>query len=111
MDPGNCSDIVAEHDKFSLRSFGLNLGEAIFWAVLVHGLVINLQNFGIDQNYVQRYVASFSDREARKSVWIGGLLYIPVSALFFFLETALFAYYVTHPAALPEAYQDPAAGG
>ena len=41
-------------------------------------LVINLQNFGIDQNYVQRYVASKSDAEARKSVWLGGLTYLPL---------------------------------
>ena len=107
--PSQLFTIAAENDKFSLGSFGLNMGEATFWVVLVYGLVINLQNFGIDQNYVQRYVASSSDREARKSVWMGGLLYIPVSAIFFFLGTALFAFYATHPGALPEAYQDPAA--
>jgi SSS family solute:Na+ symporter len=70
--------------------------------------VINLQNFGIDQNYVQRYLAASSDAQARRSVWLGGLLYVPLSALFFFIGSALFTYYLAHPEQLPEAYRDSA---
>ena len=106
--PGQLFAIAAEHDKFSLGSFGLSLFQSTFWVTLVYGLVINLQNFGIDQNYVQRYFASRSDSEARKSVWLGGLLYIPVSATFFFIGTALFAYYRAFPGRLPADYRDPA---
>jgi SSS family solute:Na+ symporter len=58
---------------------------------------MNLQNFGIDQNFVQRYITAKSDKEAKKSVWLGGLLYVPVSLLFFFIGTGLFTYYHTHP--------------
>jgi len=104
--PGQVFTIAAEHDKFSLGSFGTSLAAPTFWVVLIYGVVMNLQNFGVDQNYVQRYHASKSDAEARKSVWIGSLLYVPLSALFFFIGTALFAYYTANPAALPEAYQD-----
>ena len=68
-------------------------------------MVTNLQNFGIDQSYTQRYVASRSDAEARKSVWLGGLLYVPVSAVFFFIGTALFAWYQTHPTDLEKVRQ------
>ncbi len=71
----------------------IDLGSATILVVLLYGLAINLQNFGIDQSYVQRYIASSSDREARRSLWLGGLLYVPVSALFFFIGTTLFAYY------------------
>ena len=67
-----------------------------FWVILLYGIVINLQNFGIDQNYIQRYIASKTDRDARKSVWLGGLLYVPVSALFFLIGTQLFSYYHVH---------------
>jgi len=94
--------IAADHDKFSLGSFGISLAEPTFWVVLIYGVTMNLQNFGIDQSYVQRYIASRSDREARKSVWLGGLLYVPVSAVFFFIGTSLFAYYHTHPTALED---------
>lgn len=106
--PGQVFRLAAEHDKFSLGSFGPSLAEPTFWVVLVYGLVINLQNFGVDQNYVQRYHTSSSEAEARKSVWLGALLYVPLSAVFFFIGTALFAYYAAHPDALPEAYRDPA---
>ena len=106
---GQLLDIAATQDKFSLGSFGADLGASTFWVMLAYGIVINLQNFGIDQNYVQRYVASRSDAEARKSVWLGGLLYVPVSAVFFFIGTALFAFYTAHPEQLPVAYREAAA--
>ncbi len=99
--PGQLFEIARESDKFSLGDFGTSIALPTFWVTLVYGLFINLNNFGIDQNYVQRYVASSSDREARKSVWLGGLLYVPVSAIFFFIGTALFAYYTANPADLP----------
>ncbi len=105
--PGQVFTLAAENDKFSLGSFGSSLTAPTFWVVLVYGVVINLQNFGVDQNYVQRYHTSKSDAEARKSVWLGSLLYVPLSALFFFIGTALFAFYAANPGSLPEVYQDP----
>ncbi|WP_168563713.1 sodium:solute symporter [Crateriforma spongiae] len=86
-------EVANSGDKFSLGDFGWSTTKPTFWVVLVYGIVINLQNFGIDQSYVQRYVASSSDREAKKSLWLGGLLYVPVSALFFLIGTTLFVYY------------------
>jgi SSS family solute:Na+ symporter len=106
--PGQVFAVAAANDKFSLGSYSFDLTQATFWVVLVYGLVINLQNFGIDQNYIQRYLTAKSDREARKSVWLGGLLYVPLSAVFFFIGTAMFAYYATHPGTLPPEYADPA---
>ncbi|UCH54466.1 MAG: sodium:solute symporter, partial [Pseudomonadota bacterium] len=48
-------DVAAEHGKFSLGSFVPDPTVAGFWVVLIYGLFINLQNFGIDQSYIQRY--------------------------------------------------------
>lgn len=104
--PGQLFRIAAEHDKFSLGRFDASLTDATFWVVLIYGIVINLQNFGIDQSYIQRYIASKDDRHARKSVWLGGLLYVPVSAVFFFIGTGLFAFYQAHPDALGELRRD-----
>ncbi|NQT16071.1 MAG: sodium/solute symporter, partial [Planctomycetes bacterium] len=84
-------------NKFSLGSFGLNLTETTFWVVLIYGIVMNLNNFGIDQNFVQRYHAAKSDRDAVRSVWLGALLYVPISAVFLFIGTALYAYYEAQP--------------
>lgn len=77
------------------------LAQPTFWVVLVYGIVLNLQNFGIDQSYVQRYITAKSDRAAQRSVWIGALLYLPIGAAFFFIGTALYAFYAISPALLP----------
>jgi SSS family solute:Na+ symporter len=94
-------------DKFSLGSFSLRPDQATFWVVLAYGLAINLGNFGIDQSYVQRYIATSDEREAKRSVWRTAGLYVPVSALFFFIGTGLYALYATRPELLPTGL-DPA---
>jgi SSS family solute:Na+ symporter len=104
--PVQMFEIASEHNKFSLGSFSLSLKESTFWVVLVYGIFINLNNYGIDQNYIQRYMASKSDREAKRSALFGGLLYIPVSLVFFMIGTALFSYYTAQPYALPAEYAD-----
>lgn len=93
--------IAGEADKFSLGSFKLDFTTSTFWMILVYGLFINLQNFGIDQSYVQRYLTAKTEAEAKKSTWLGSLLYVPVSLIFFFIGTALFAYYQSLPNLLP----------
>lgn len=98
--------IAGEQGKFGLGSFGLELSTSTFWVVLVYGLFINLQNFGIDQNYIQRYMASRSDGAAKRSALSGGMLYIPVSMLFLFIGTALYTYYTSGAAVLPADLQD-----
>ncbi|MFC0878783.1 sodium:solute symporter [Saccharicrinis sp. FJH2] len=103
--PSQIFEIAAQNDKFSLGSFGLSLKDSTFWVVLIYGIFINLQNYGIDQNYIQRYMTSGSDKEAKNSALFGGLLYVPVSALFFFIGTALFAYYKASPGLLPDGIQ------
>jgi len=104
-------EIATSEDKFSLGSMGLSLSQPTFWVVLIYGMFINLQNFGIDQSYVQRYIAAKSDRDARKSVWIGALVYVPISIIFLWIGTALYSYYAAQPELLPESLQAEIAEG
>lgn len=84
--------------KFSLGDASFTtLNEPTIWVVLIFGLFDNLRNFGIDQSFVQRYIAAKTDSEARRSVWLGALLYIPVSGLFFLIGSSLYVYYESHP--------------
>jgi SSS family solute:Na+ symporter len=99
--PGQLFSIAMENNKFSLGSLKLEFTSSTFWVVLIYGLFINLQNYGIDQNYIQRYMTASSEREAKKSALFGGLLYVPVSLLFLFIGTALFSYYTANPGILP----------
>jgi len=84
---------AVEADKFSLGSLALDLGRPTLWVVMLFGIFINLTNFGVDQNYIQRYHAARSLKDARRSLWLGAIVYIPVSALFFLIGTLLWGFY------------------
>lgn len=108
--PSQIFEIAAANDKFSLGSFGASLSESTFWVVLIYGLFINLQNYGIDQNFVQRYMTTSSEKNAKSSALFGALLYLPVSLIFFYIGTALFSYYTAQPHLLPPELKDASAG-
>ena len=99
---GHVLEVATDRGKFHMGDFGASMmrpakgASSTFWVVLLYGLIINLQNFGIDQSYVQRYATAESERAARRSVWLGALLYVPTSAVLFFIGTALFVYYQGH---------------
>ena len=110
--PGGIMEVFRigiQEGKFYPGSFGTSLSESTFWVVLVYGLFINLQNFGIDQNYIQRYMVTGTESGAKKSAWMGSMLYIPVSLLFCFIGTALYAYYQAYPDILPLELKGPGA--
>lgn len=100
--PGQLFRIAAADHKFSLGSLRLSLSEPTVWVVLIYGIFINLQNYGIDQNYVQRYMTARSAAEAAKGTLFGGLLYIPISLVFVYIGTALYSYYTARPGLLPD---------
>jgi len=100
--PGHIFTAAAEHGKFSLGSLSGSLLVPTVWVVAAYGLAENLRNFGITQSYVQLYITAKSDRAAVRSVWMSALMYIPVSAVFFFIGTALWAFYEGRPGVLPE---------
>lgn len=108
--PMQVFEIAAANNKFSLGSFGTSLSDSTFWVILIYGLFINLQNYGIDQNYVQRYMTTSSDKEAKSSALFGSLLYVPVSLIFFYIGTALFSYYTAQPDLLPAELRAAGAG-
>jgi SSS family solute:Na+ symporter len=77
-----------------------------FWVIFIFGIVENLKNFSVDQNYIQRFLSASSEKEAQKALWLGGLIYIPISALFFLIGTALYVYYLHVPAGTLPAKAD-----
>ncbi len=99
---GQAVSLAIEADKFSLGDFGPSLAKSTFWVVLFYGIFINLTNFGIDQNFVQRYHAADSEKAAGRSVWMGALMYMPVALMFFFIGSILFSYYEVNPGLLEE---------
>lgn len=100
--PVQTFSIAMEDGKFSLGSFGSSLSESTFWVCLIYGIFTNLQNYGIDQSYVQRYHTAKNEKETKFSALFGGYLFIPVSAVFFMIGTGLYAFYKVHPGILPD---------
>ncbi len=90
--------IAFDNDKLSFGSWNVaDLTTSTVWVVLIYGLFINLTNFGIDQNYIQRYHTAQSEAAAKRALWIGAILYVPVSILFFLIGSLLFGFYQSMP--------------
>lgn len=95
--PGQTIAIAMQNDKLSLGSWTFDFKTSTVWLVLLYGLFINLNNFGIDQSFVQRYHTAESEKSAGRALWLGAILYVPISLLFFMIGAALFSYYEVHP--------------
>lgn len=98
--PGGVTEIIQvgmSNKKFSLGSFQIDFTQSTFWVVFLYGIFINLNNFGIDQSFIQRYHTAKNEKDASRSVWMSAILYIPVSMLFFFIGTGLWVYYQENP--------------
>lgn len=100
---GEAISIANGEGKISLGSMSLtDFSNSTFWVCMMYGIFTNLQNYGIDQNYVQRYHTAASEREAKKAALFGGYLFIPVSLIFFMIGTALYVYNKMEPGMVPD---------
>ena len=89
--------------KMSLGSFSLSdWGTNTFWVLFFYSICINLQNFGVDQCYTQRYVAAKSAKAAAKSIFASACIYVPVTLLFTIIGTLLWMYNRANPGEIPE---------
>jgi SSS family solute:Na+ symporter len=88
-----------ENNKFSLGSLKFTLAsqEHLFdrtiWVMIIYGITEALRSLLADQNYVQKYCSVPTEREAKRSIWIAMLIYIPLTAVFLYIGTTLFAFY------------------
>jgi SSS family solute:Na+ symporter len=103
------TEIGKSDHKFSLGSLTPDFTQATFWVVLLYGFFINLNNFGMDQNYIQRYHTATSTKQAAKSIWICVAMYVPASLLFCIIGSCLYAYYQVHPELIEGVKQQVAA--
>ena len=94
-------ETALDANKFSLGSLKMTLSERTVWVMIIYGVTENLRNLMADQNYVQKYVSVPTEKEATRSVWIAMLIYIPLTAIFLYIGTGLFAFYNSGGAALP----------
>jgi SSS family solute:Na+ symporter len=88
-----------DNNKFSFGSLRLTLAsqkyllDRTIWVMIIYGVTENLRGLLADQNYVQKYCSVATEREAKRSIWIAMLIYIPLTAVFLYIGTMLFAFY------------------
>ncbi|MEQ6118232.1 sodium/solute symporter [Reichenbachiella sp. MALMAid0571] len=94
---GSFIDITVQQQKFHTFDFRFDFSQPVFWVVIIGGLANSLISFTSDQSIVQRYMTTHDEKATARSIWLNGLLSIPVTIIFFLLGTALYAYYTSNP--------------
>ncbi|MBN2761891.1 MAG: sodium/solute symporter, partial [Bacteroidales bacterium] len=103
--PGGFSAIwhvAEENNHIGFGPYDLNFVNLTFVVMVLNGIFYAIQKYGTDQTVVQRYLTAKSNRQAVKASLIGVFSTVPVWALFMFLGTALFSYYILSGDVLPE---------
>lgn len=103
--PGGWDQLVAMGQaagKFRALDLTLDWSEPYgLWAGLVGGAFIALGSHGVDQLMVQRYLSARGLPEARRAVWVSGLVAVAQFALFLLIGVGLWSFYHLHPPAVP----------
>ena len=93
--------IASDYGRFHMFNFTLDPTVFTgFWPMVLGGGTLLLSTMGTDQAYLQRYFATKSLEEGRKSVLLDGLIVVPVGFLLFLLGTAMFVFYHEYPSRL-----------
>ena len=82
-----------EANKFSWGELDFSLHGRTILVMIIYGVTENLRNLMADQNYTQKYSSVGTLKKARRSIWIAVLLYLPLTAVFLYIGTTLFAFY------------------
>lgn len=97
---GGAGGIVAlgiDHSKFEIINSTLAFEKPTIWFLLIGGFLANLFTYTSDQSVIQRYITTKDEKSAVKSIWVNAIACVPVSILFYFIGTGLYAYYRGSP--------------
>ena len=95
-----------------IRSFGRREGklrvldlswaaaQATTWTIVLGNLVNNLVPYTSDQSVIQRYLTTTDEAQARRAIWLNGLISFPSAMLYFAIGTGLYLFFKHHPAEL-----------
>ena len=95
--PGGLNQIVdvgMANNKFDLAVDGWGLSERTIPVLFMLGIYSWMQFFATDQTMIQRYAAAKSEKAARQATAMYTSIVVPTWALFYFIGTALFVFYM-----------------
>ncbi len=87
----------ADYQKFEILNMALDWKQPTFWVVVISGFFSNLITYSTDQSMVQRYLSTRDIKAARNSIWTYTWVSLSIGWIFFFVGTALFAFYKAQP--------------
>lgn len=93
-------EISLDHRKFTMFDLALDWKSATLWVVLLGGLANNLISYSADQAVIQRYLTTKNERSAARGILLNGIMSAVVLVVFYFIGTALYAFFKTHPGEL-----------
>lgn len=104
---GEMINLGDQYEKFKTFDFAFDLTQPTFWVILFGGGLANsLISYSSDQTLIQRYMTTPSSKEAKKSIWLNGILSIPVLFIFYLIGSGLFTFYKKNPEKLEIGMQN-----
>lgn len=90
-------EAVAIEHKTKLLDFSFDLTKATVWGFIFLVVFDVVLTFPKDQVLMQRTLATSSDKEAGRSIWVFAAIMIPGGFVFYSIGTALWMYYRQNP--------------
>ena len=103
---GDFLSIGASDSKFRMFNWSWDYTMQAAWVVVIGRTLENIIPYTSDQTIVQRYLTTSSEKTARQSIWLGTLMALPSSLVFFGLGTALYVFYKENPVLLDPALKN-----
>lgn len=90
-------DLGRQTNKFNAINLTWDYTETAVWVVLIGNIFSNLVPYSADQTVIQRYLTTPTEKQAARAIWTNAALTVPAALIFFFLGTALYAFYKSQP--------------
>jgi len=90
-------EIAKDGGKFNFVDLGWDYTLPVLWVIVVGNLFLNIISYSADQAVVQRYLITKDEKAAAGAIWTNAAIICPITLVWFFLGTALYAFYKTQP--------------
>jgi cyclically-permuted mutarotase family protein len=105
-DVGYIFDTALADGKLQMVDLRCSFIEVVTWSLFIGTFALTLIPYTTDQSVVQRYMTTSSEKEARKSIWLTGIITLPAGLLIFAMGTFLYVYFKEHPEFLSVGMQN-----
>ena len=86
-----------EDNKLQMIDLRFSYTEVVTWSLFFGSFALNFVSYTTDQSIIQRFMTTSNDKEAKKSIWLNGIITIPLGLLIFGMGTFLYVYFKEYP--------------